>query len=64
MDTTNVLAIILIAIAEQNGFQYGQLKQIRCRPTKKTKNVMFDFHQWLLVDELHVDTAFEQGKTI
>ena len=64
MDAANVLAIIYLAFAEQNGFQYGQLKQIRCRPTDKTKIKMFDFHQWLLVDGYHVDITFEQCKTV
>ena len=64
MDASNVLAIIFIAIAEQNGFQYGQLKQIRCRPTDKTKTRMFDFHQWLLVNDLNVDITFGQCKAV
>lgn|GEM_PF-2048374 len=64
MDAANVLATIYLAFAEQNGFQFGQLKQIRCRPTAKTKKKMFDFHQWLLVDGYHVDVAFEQCKTV
>ena len=64
MDAAIVLAIMFLAIAEQNGFQYGQLKHIRCRPTDKTKTKMFDFHQWLLVDGYHVDISFEQCKTV
>jgi len=64
MDAANVLAIIFLAYAEQNRFQYRQLKQIRCLPTEKTKTWMFDFHQWLLVDGYHIDIAFEQCKTV
>ena len=64
MDAANILAVIFLAFAEQNGFRYGQLQQIRCRPTDKTKNVMFDFHQWLLVDGYHIDITFEQCKTV
>lgn len=64
MDVANVLAIVFLAFAEQNRFQYGQLKQIRCRPTDKTKTKMFDFHQWLLVDRWNVDITFQQCKTV
>jgi len=64
MDSAMVLAIIFTAIAEQNGFEYGQLMHMRCRPTKKTKIVMFDFHQWLRVEGFDVDIAFEQCKTV
>ncbi|MDL2287039.1 hypothetical protein LJB90_00525 [Eubacteriales bacterium OttesenSCG-928-G02] len=63
-DTSFVLAIIFTTIAEQHGFKYGQLKQIRCRPTDKTKMKMFDFHQWLRVDGYDVDIAFEQCKAV
>ena len=64
MDAANVLAVVFLAFAEQNGFRYEQIKQIRCRPTDKTKSVMFDFHQWLLVDGCHIDIAFEQCKAV
>jgi hypothetical protein len=64
MDASMVLAVIFLAFAEQNGFSYGQLMHIRCRPTDKTKTVMFDFHQWLRIDGYDVDIAFEQCKTV
>jgi hypothetical protein len=64
MDASFVLAIIFTALAEQNGFKFGQLAHIRCRPTDKTKTALFDFHQWLCVDGFSVDIAFEQCKTV
>ena len=64
MDASNVLAVIFSAFAEQSGFNYGQLMHIRCRPTDKTKTVMFDFHQWLRIDGYDVDITFEQCKTV
>jgi hypothetical protein len=64
MDAANVLAIIFLGYAEQNGFEYGLIQQIRCRPTDKTKTRMFDFHQWLRVEGFHIDIAFEQCKTV
>ena len=64
MDASMILAVIFLAFAEQSGFRYGQLTHIRCRPTDKTKTVMFDFHQWLRIDGYDVDIAFEQCKTV
>ena len=64
MDASIVLAIIFTALAEQNGCEYRQLKHIRCRPTDKTVTTMFDFHQWLRIDEFDVDITFEQCKTV
>lgn len=64
IDAAYVLAVIFIAISQQNGFQYGQLKQIRCHPTDKTMKKMFDKHQWLLIDGYNVDITFEQCKTV
>ena len=64
MDAANVLAVIFLAFAEQNGFRHGQIHQIRCRPTDKTKNVMFDFHQWLAIGGYHIDITFEQCKAV
>jgi len=64
IDAAYVLAVIFIAISRQNGFQYGQLKQLRCHPTDKTKEKMFDKHQWLLVDGYNVDITFEQCKAV
>ena len=64
MDAANVLAVMFLAIAEQHGFEYRKIMQIRCRPTDKTKTVMFDFHQWLYIDGLNIDIAFEQCKTV
>ena len=63
MDAAIVLAVIFSAIAEQNGINF-QLTHIRCRPTQKTKTVMFDFHQWLRVGGYDVDITFEQCKTV
>jgi hypothetical protein len=63
MDAAHVLAIIFIAIAEQNGFKHEQLEHIRCKPMDKTKVKMFDFHQWLRIDGFDVDITFEQLKT-
>ena len=64
MDASMVLAIIFIALAEQNGYIYNQIMHIRCLPTDKTKTLMFDFHQWLSVEGYNVDIAFEQCKTV
>jgi hypothetical protein len=64
MDASIVLANILRAIADGSGIQYQQFKHIRCRPTEKTKTVMFDFHQWLLVDGFDIDITFSQLKTV
>ena len=64
MDASVVLAIIFTAVAEQSGFKYNQLMHIRCRPTDKTKTVMFDFHQWLRVEGYDVDIAFQQCRTV
>jgi hypothetical protein len=64
MDASIVLAIILLAIADGNAIQYQQFQHIRCRPTEKTKTVMFDFHQWLLIDGFNVDITFSQLKTV
>ena len=64
MDASIVLAIILIAIADTNNIEYRQFQRIRCRPTEKTKTVMFDFHQWLLVDGFNIDLTFSQLRTV
>jgi hypothetical protein len=64
MDASFVLANVLLIIAEQKSIKFGQLMHIRCRPTEKTKTVMFDFHQWLSVNGYNVDIAFEQCKTV
>ena len=64
MDAAHVLAIIFIAIAEQNNFEHGQLDYIRATPTDKTRVKMFDFHQWLMVDGFAVDITFDQLKTV
>jgi hypothetical protein len=64
MDAAFVLAIVFIAIAEQNNFGYGQLEHIRATPTDKTKVKMFDFHQWLRVDGFDVDITFGQLKPL
>ena len=64
MDAAHVLAIIFIAISEQNGFEHDQLEHFRCTPTDKTKTKMFDFHQWLRIDGFDIDITFGQLKTI
>ena len=64
MDAAHVLAIIFIAISEQNGFKHNQLEHFRCTPTGKTKTKMFDFHQWLRIDGFDIDITFGQLKTI
>jgi hypothetical protein len=64
MDSGYVLAIIFTAMAQQNGFEFAELMHIRCRPTEKTKTVMFDFHQWLRIDGYDVDITFDQCRTV
>lgn len=64
MDSAFVLAVIFSAIAQQDGFEFAELKHIRCTPTPKTKVVMFDFHQWLRVDGFDIDITFDQCKTV
>jgi hypothetical protein len=64
MDSAYVLAVIFTAMAEQGGFKFAELMHIRCRPTDKTKIVMFDVHQWLRIDGYDVDITFDQCKPI
>jgi len=64
MDATFVLGAILIAIAETNGFEYGQIQYICCRPTENTKTVMFDCHWWLRIEGFDVDITFGQCRTV
>ena len=64
MDATFVLGTIFAAYADTQGLKYGQFEYIRCRPTEKTKTVMFDCHWWLRIEGYDIDITFRQLKTV